>query len=162
MKSSWRTQICTWPPLVRTEKLSKEAWAKIITLTCLQVAIAVFHRLFNICITNLEAVVNNIISFLDQGPHLFSVSKPYLRRSAAVLVYVSQFLCCFYSFIQIYMIRFELSMYAEAWSSSCTKHLLCLSSSMDVPSFTSCAEGAEAVQVLASQRQPVSNFFLTV
>lgn len=48
---------------------------KITLLTWLEVVIAVLQRLFSVCISNLEVVVKNTISFLDQGLHLFSVSK---------------------------------------------------------------------------------------
>lgn len=65
-------------------------------------AIAVLQRLFSICISNLEEVVNNTISFSDQGLRLFSVSKAlsdHVCSCFCIYITVSVSLLPFYTFL---------------------------------------------------------------
>lgn len=75
---------------------------KIILLTWLEVAIAVLQRLFSICISNLE-VVNNTMSFSDQGVHLFCASKALSDQGCSwfcIYITVSVLLLQFYTFLR--------------------------------------------------------------
>lgn len=84
------------------KKCLKKHMQKIILLIWLEVVIAVLQRLFSICISNLEEVVNNAISFLDQGLHLFADNKDLSVQVCCwfcIYITVSVSLLQFYTFL---------------------------------------------------------------
>lgn len=84
------------------KKCLKKHTQKIILLIWLEVVIAVLQRLFSVCICNLEEVVNNTISFWDQGLYLLSVSKALSVQVCSwfcIYITVSISLLQFYTFL---------------------------------------------------------------